>query len=198
MDFSSEVRVKRAKQLEVSPIAVVSNNLFRLANSRCILGGQNVRRGRGINQIMAAMVGSSELSGLARTPVGEGNGSFGPTEQKAQPEGTIRAQHCGPFLVLVLPCYGATPRRSTQSSHWLRVLAARFGTRRGWTRSGSLEIEAKTTDGWSSVEVVKTRRWIGVMLGMADGMLVLQMKEMVEGRGKLQRRPRDECLYREH
>lgn len=36
------------------------------------------------------------------------------------------------------------------------------------------------------------------MLGMADGMLVLQMKEMVEGRGKLQRRPRDECLYREH
>jgi hypothetical protein len=68
MDFSSEVRVKRAKQLEVSPIAVVSNNLFRLANSRCILGGQNVRRGRGINQIMAAMVGSSELLGLARTP----------------------------------------------------------------------------------------------------------------------------------
>jgi hypothetical protein len=85
-----------------------------------------------------------------------------------------------------------------QSSHWLRVLAARFGTRRGWTRSGSLEIEAKTTDDWSSVEVLKTRRCIAVMLGMADGMLVLQMKEMVEGRGNLQRRPRDECLYREH
>jgi hypothetical protein len=61
-----------------------------------------------------------------------------------------------------------------------------------------LEIEAKTTDDWSSVEVLKTRRCIAVMLGMADGMLVLQMKEMVEGRGNLQRRPRDECLYREH